>query len=184
MNSILSAKLCQLPVIGNLVHWYELIADWLAQHSDGLPPLLLRLILAYEFWEAGIEKLNGNNWFDHIEFPFPFNLLSGDLLWFMGTWMELLGALALVVGLGTRFFVFGLMVLTFVAAKAVHWPSDWNSLAEFWQGYAITNKGHGNFKLPLLYLIMFTPLLFGGAGRWSLDHWLGKFMKQCNTRPD
>ncbi|MDT8405855.1 MAG: DoxX family protein [Methylococcales bacterium] len=175
------AKVCQNPVIGTVMNYYHLTGNWLEQHSDQWPPLLLRLILAYEFWEAGIEKLHGSNWFGQVEFPFPFSLLSTDLLWFMGTWMELLGAVALVLGLGTRFFVFGLMVLTLVAAKVIHWPKDWNTLAEFWQGYAISNKGHGNFKLPLLYLIMFMPLLFGGAGRWSLDAWLQKRMRHCQS---
>jgi hypothetical protein len=30
--------------------------------------------------------------------------------------------------------------------------------------------GFGNYKLPLIDLVMFMPLLFGGAGWWSLDH--------------
>ncbi|MGR9116351.1 MAG: HvfX family Cu-binding RiPP maturation protein [Gammaproteobacteria bacterium] len=153
---------------------YRKIIAGLNRRTDRLPPLLLRLILAYEFWEAGIMKLGGENWFNYLSFPFPLRLLSDDALWFMGTWLELIGAVALILGLGTRFFALALMVLTVVAINTVHWPSEWSSLSELWQGYAITDKGHGNFKLPLLYLIMFTPLLFGGAGRWSLDYILSR----------
>ncbi|MFK5949004.1 MAG: DoxX family protein [Methylococcales bacterium] len=160
---------------------YQKIINFLENSSNQFPPFLLRLILAYEFGEAGIMKFEGNNWFEHITFPFPFNLLSNDVLWAMGTWFEIMGAIALLLGLATRFFTLSLIVLTVVAINTVHWPSDWNTLSELWQGYAITNKGHGNFKLPLLYLIMFMPLLFGGAGRWSLDYVLNKYLfsKPC-----
>jgi len=155
---------------------YQKILSFLDRSSKQFPPLLLRLILAYEFWEAGMMKFKGSNWFEHITFPFPFNFLSNDVLWAMGTWVELIGAIALLLGLGTRFFTWSLIVLTLVAINTVHWSSEWNTLSELWQGYAITNKGHGNFKLPLLYLIMFTPLLFGGAGKWSLDYAFNKYL--------
>lgn len=154
---------------------YQKLITSLNQSATQIPPLLLRFILAYEFWEAGIMKLEGENWFSHITFPLPFNLLSNELLWIMGTWIEIIGAIALVIGLGTRFFSLSLIILTLVAINTVHWSGNWNTFSELWQGYAITNKGHGNFKLPLLYIIMFMPLLFGGAGKWSLDHMLNKF---------
>ncbi len=140
------------------------VGHWLA-------PLGLRLILAWEFWEAGIEKLRGENWFADIQpqFPFPFNVVPAGLSWTMATWAELLGALALLLGLGTRFFAFGLFVLTVVATAAVHWPAEWSTLGELWQGYAIRDTGHGNFKLPLLFALMLLPLILHGPGRLSLD---------------
>lgn len=166
-----------------LVIFYQKIIARLNRHADQWPPLLLRLILAYEFWEAGMMKYSGDNWFGHLNFPFPLSLLSNDMLWFLGTWLEIIGALALILGLGTRLFSLALMLLTVVAIYTVHWPAEWHSLSELWQGYAISNKGHGNFKLPLLYLIMFTPLLFGGAGRWSLDYLLSRYnMKRTCSR--
>lgn len=136
-----------------------------------LAPMGLRLILAWEFWEAGMEKLHGENWFGHIQsnFPFPFNVIPSDISWAMATWSELALALALLVGLGTRFAAFALMILTTVAIAAVHWPADWMSLGELWMGYAITDKGFGNYKLPLLYLVMLLPLLLRGAGQLSID---------------
>lgn len=139
-----------------------------------LPPLLLRLILAWEFWEAGIAKLRGSNWFAGVQaqFPFPFDVLPAQLSWTLATWTELLAAVALLLGLGTRLAAFALLVLTFVATAAVHWPASWESLAQLWQGYAITDKGMGNFKLPLLFAVMLLPLLFGGGGRISLDYLL------------
>ena len=169
----------QTMKISSLFLLYHKTVALFSNSADQLPPLLLRLILAYEFWEAGIMKYNGENWFNHQNFPFPFSFMSNDILWSMGTWLEIIGAIALVLGLGTRAVSLSLMILTLVAIKAVHWPAEWNTLSELWRGYAITNKGYGNFKLPLLYLIMFLPLLFGGAGRWSLDHALNEY---CHYR--
>lgn len=139
-----------------------------------LAPLGLRLILAWEFGEAGFEKLRGENWFAHVQdnFPFPFSIVSPELSWFMATWFEIIGAFALVLGLCTRFFAFSLLILTFVATAAVHWPDGWSSLAELWQGYAVSDKGFGNYKLPLLFALMLLPLVLGGAGKLSLDHFL------------
>jgi putative oxidoreductase len=136
-----------------------------------LAPLGLRLILAWEFFEAGREKFTGSNWFMDIQgnFPFPFNLVPSELSWQMATWTELLAALALLFGLGTRIAAFSLFVLTIVATAAVHWPSDWMMFSDLVEGYAITDKGHGNYKLPLLFLVMLVPLLLRGAGRLSLD---------------
>lgn len=136
-----------------------------------LGPMGLRALLAWEFFEAGREKLQGENWFAELDgrFPLPFSLLGANLNWTLATWLELAGSVALLVGLGTRYAAAALWVVTVVAIYAVHWPSDWSSLAELWQGYAISNDGHGNYKLPLIYLAMLLPLMLGGAGRFSLD---------------
>lgn len=161
-----------------LVAIWEVLTRPLDALSEFLPQLFLRLILAYEFWEAGVMKYSGNNWFGSIKdsFPFPFNIVNTDFSWFLATWSELIGAVLLVFGLFTRFASATLIILTIVAAMAVHWPESASSLSEFWEGYAISSKnGSGNYKLPLLYLIMFLPLLFGGAGKLSLDHLLKKY---------
>lgn len=151
------------------------LADILDQLAFIIPPLLLRLILAWEFGEAGYEKLIGANWFGDVIFPFPFNLLPPSISWNISMWFELIGAAALVIGLATRFFAASLIILTIVAIAAVHWPEHWDTLNELWTGYRIIDEkgdGFGNYKLPLLYLIMLLPLVFGGGGRLSLDYWL------------
>ena len=40
----------------------------------------------------------------------------------------------------------------------MHWPSEWQTLAELARDYSISDNGHGNFKLPLLFLAMLLPL--------------------------
>ena len=34
--------------------------------------------------------------------------------------------------------------------------------------------GFGNYKLPVIFIVMLLPLLFGGAGKWSLDYQIKK----------
>ncbi len=140
--------------------------------------LSLRLLLAWEFGEAGFEKLHGTNWFADIQeqFPWPFKLISADLNWAMATGFEIAGAIALVMGLGTRFFSASLIALTVVAMLSVHWPESWSTFGELIKGYALTDKGHGNFKLPVIYIAMLLPLLFIGPGRLSLDALVRRWM--------
>ena len=138
-----------------------------------LPQLILRFLLAWEFGEAGFEKLHGTNWFADIKFPFPFNLVSPEFSWNLSLSFEIIGAFALVLGLATRFFTMSLIILTIVAILSVHWPEHWNTISELLKGYRIVdenNDGFGNYKLPLIYIVMFLPLLFGGAGKASIDY--------------
>lgn len=156
-------QICALP--GKL-------SCWLDSSAQGLAPIFPRVLLAYEFGEAGLEKLKGENWFADLTFPFPFNLLTADFNWTLATGLEIIAPIALILGFMTRFFSAALMVLTVVAIAAVHWPAEWHTLAELWKGYAITDQGYGNFKLPLMYLLMLATLLFSGGGRLSIDAWL------------
>jgi putative oxidoreductase len=165
--------------MNKLLELWHALTDRLEGLGLWLAPLGLRVILAWEFFEAGREKFSGSNWFMDIQgdFPFPFNLVPAGLSWQLATWTELLGAIALLFGFGTRIAAFSLFVLTVVATAAVHWPDDWMMFSELLQGYAITDKGHGNYKLPLLFLVMLVPLILRGAGRLSLDALLAKLLR-------
>ena len=145
------------------------VGDWAAL-------LPIRLLMAYEFGRAGIMKLNGSNWFANVQdnFPFPFNVIPVEISWFLATWTEVLGAAGLALGLFTRFWALGLIILTFVAIAGVHMPDNWDSLAELWKGYAVSDKGFGNFRIPLLFIAMLVPLVLMGPGKLSVDHLLVK----------
>jgi putative oxidoreductase len=164
-----------------MMDFYDTLCSRLRASGDYVWPLALRLIMFWEFWESGIKKLNGTNWFAEIPwtdwqkgFPWPFSAISTELNWFAATWGELAFALLILLGLFTRFAAISLIVITVVATAAVHWPADWGSLQELWQGYVITSKGAGNFKLPLLFVVILLPLVFHGGGKLSLDHLLLK----------
>ncbi len=158
-----------IPLRNRVIDVLEPAGDWVAL-------LPIRLLMAYEFGRAGFMKLNGNNWFANVQdnFPFPFNIVPVEISWFMATWAEILGGLCLVIGLFTRFWAFSLIVVTIVAIAGVHWPDDWNSLAELWKGYTVSDKGFGNYRIPLLFLAMLIPLVFRGGGKLSLDYVLDK----------
>ncbi len=136
------------------LHGFDQTGAWL-----GL--LGIRLLLAYEFGMAGLEKWRGDNWFTEIQaaFPFPFGVVPAEISWQLATWTELAGAAALAVGLGTRFWALGLIVLDLVAWAAVHAGN----------GYNVCDNG---YKLPLMYLVMLVPLLLSGPGKLSVDHWV------------
>ena len=158
-------------------NFYDTITSRLRASGDFVWPLALRLILAWEFYEAGMNKLQGTNWFVDIPwagwqkgFPFPFDQIPVDLNWSLATLSELGFAAMLVLGLFTRFAAISLVVITSVATAAVHWPAEWGSLAELWSGYVITPDDAGNYKIPLLFVVMLLPLVFHGGGRLSLDH--------------
>jgi len=166
-------------MLSNAISVWESLTARLRGIGQLLPPLILRLIMGWEFWQSGVEKYTGENWFADIQarFPFPFNKIPADISWAMATYFELGGAILLVFGLFTRFAAYSLLVLTFVATAAAHWPdmvAMWGDLAK---GYAITDMGFGNFKLPLLFVVMLLPILFQGPGKISLDFLLARALK-------
>ena len=144
--------------------------------GDWVALLPIRLLMAYEFGRAGMMKFNGTNWFANVQdnFPFPFNVVPVEISWFLATWAEILGAICLVLGLFTRFWAFSLIILSIVAILGVHWPDEWNSLAELWKGYSVSDKGFGNYRIPLLFIAMLFALMFKGGGRLSLDTLIAK----------
>ncbi len=148
MSSILASLSCSVIGILNRL-------------GEFLPQLGLRALIAYEFWESGVEKFNGENWFAQIQedFPFPFDVVPPAISWFIATWSELVGAIGILIGLGTRFFAATLIILDIVAWVSVHAGN----------GYNVCDNG---FKLPLMYLIILIPLLLSGPGKASIDYWI------------
>ena len=152
-----------MNLIANITGLTQTTFSGLSKLGEWIAPLGLRFLLAYEFWQAGVEKLNGENWFTDIQdqFPFPFNIVPPEISWQISTWTELIGPVLLVLGLGTRLASVSLIILTIVAWASVHAG----------HGYNVCDNG---FKLPLIYLIMFAPLLLSGPGKLSLDHWIAR----------
>lgn len=128
-----------------------------------LPQLGLRLLLAWTFWTSGLTQLDGGNWLGPIQgaLPFPFHLVPADINWLMSSGFELLGAVGLAIGLGTRFWAAALIIIDLVAWYAVHAGNGYNVCAD-------------GYKLSLIYLLMLLPLLLSGPGKASLDHLIAR----------
>jgi uncharacterized membrane protein YphA (DoxX/SURF4 family) len=111
--------------------------------ADFLGPLALRLYLVPVFWVAGMNKVNGFEntaaWFGNPDWglglPFP-TLLAG-----LATGTEVLGAIALLIGLGTRWFAIPLMVTMLVAMFKVHLHNGWQAIADPMSPFANANVG-------------------------------------------
>jgi len=99
---------------------------------DFLAPLALRLYLVPVFWMAGMNKFNSFEdtaaWFGDPDWglgmPFP------ELMAFLATTTELLGAILLLIGFAVRWISIPLLVTMFVAAFSVHWKNGWFAIAD------------------------------------------------------
>ncbi len=108
---------------------------------DFLGPLALRLYLAPVFWVAGTNKLDGMDnviaWFGNSDWglglPFP------TLMAWLAVGSEVLGAIALLIGLGTRWFSIPLMVTMLVAVFSVHLKNGWQAIADPMSPFANEN---------------------------------------------
>ncbi|MEX2495503.1 MAG: DoxX family protein, partial [Woeseia sp.] len=104
----------------------------LTRKADFLGPLALRLYLVPIFWVAGTNKLGGMDnviaWFGNAEWglglPFP------ALMAWLAVGTEVLGSIALLLGLATRFFAIPLMATMTVAAFKVHFENGWQAVAD------------------------------------------------------
>jgi uncharacterized membrane protein YphA (DoxX/SURF4 family) len=109
--------------------------------ADFLGPLALRLYLVPVFWVAGTNKLNGMentiNWFGNPDWGL--GLPAPALMAWLATGTEMLGAIALLVGLGTRWFAIPMMVTMLVAAFKVHAPHGWQAIADPMSPFANAN---------------------------------------------
>ena len=99
---------------------------------DFIPLLLIRLYLVPIFWMAGTKKLNAFDstaaWFGNTEWglglPFP------ELLTFLVTAVEIIGAILLLIGLCVRWVSIPLFLTMVIAAITVHWKNGWLAIAE------------------------------------------------------
>ena len=109
--------------------------------ADFLGPLALRLYLVPVFWVAGQNKLNGMEntiaWFGNPDWGL--GLPAPALMAWLATGTEVLGAIALLVGLGTRWFAIPLMVTMLVAVFKVHIGNGWQAVADPMSPFANAN---------------------------------------------
>lgn len=109
-----------------------------SQKLDFLLPLLLRLYLAPVFWVAGMNKLTDMEsviqWFGNSQWglglPFP------EVLAWMATLTELVGAAFLLIGFAVRWVSIPLMITMLVAVFSVHLKNGWQAVADPMSAFA------------------------------------------------
>jgi len=123
----------------HLIPLYHRILNKL-QFLDGLPSLLIRLILAPVMIIAGFNKLALSGdvthfyqyflasddivaWFGNSEWGLGLPMPS--LLAFLAAWTEFLGGIFILLGLFTRLTAIPLMITMLVAATTVHASNGW-----------------------------------------------------------
>ncbi|HFU75881.1 MAG TPA: DoxX family protein [Arcobacter sp.] len=125
---------------------------------QSLALLLIRLILAYGFYEPAMNKISDihsvASWFGTLGIPLP------TLNAYLAVGTELAGVVLLTLGLFTRYIGFPLMVIMLVAIGTVHLQNGFSA-------------GSNGFEIPLYYLLMLFILVSHGGGKYSLDNlWL------------
>ena len=128
--------------------------------------LIIRVVLGIIFFAHGAQKVFG--WFggpglrgvigyfrQALGVPAPLTVLAALT--------ELLGGLAMIVGLLVRPAAVGLIIVMLVAIAKVHLPNG------FFINWSLeAGKGHG-FEMNLALIAMALAVLVGGAGAVSID---------------
>lgn len=132
----------------------------LAESARDVPLLLIRLTLAYGFYEPAKNKLQNFSsvvaWFgDQLGIPFPY------LNAVMAVSTEVAGVILLTLGLATRLISIPLIVVMLVAIKTVHLAN----------GFKCSDDG---FQIPYYFMLMLMVLVVSGAGRLSVDHLIAR----------
>ena len=147
--------------------WRRLVAQGLGTDVSKTR-LLQRVLLALVILPHGLQKTFG--WFGGWG-------VDGTLRWFESALgvpaplallvilAELLGAVALALGLFSRLSALGIALTMLGAIALVHAPSG------FFMNWSGTQNGEG-FEYHLLALALSVPLVVKGGGAWSLDTWL------------
>lgn len=155
-------RLCSDPGLGSplsdptgqpLLAWMR----HLLSQAQSLGLLLARLYVAQVFFLSGLSKLR--DWSSTLalfEDEYQVPLLPPELAAYMGTAGELALPVLLVLGLGGRFAAVGLSVVNLMAVL---------SLSEL---APAALAGHQLWGVLLLLVALW------GAGRWSVDAWLGR----------
>ena len=160
---------------------------------DFLPPLLLRLFLAPLLYVSGSQKLgmftgeyskwNPLSWFNTdnpihqatsaglAKVPFIGDSLASVLTTSIG-WLEIIGALLLLVGFAVRWISLPLLALVVLTAiVALNGQDIVTTFKEMLMTHGYTDMSSSAFSKAVVYFLMLLTLFFMGAGRFFSVDW-------------
>jgi putative oxidoreductase len=144
----------------------------LFQTEERWAPVILRVMLALVIFPHGAQKLLGWYGGNGFEGTMGFFTQQMGLPWviaFLVIMGESVGALALAAGFMTRFTAASLGIIMLGAIATVHWPHG------FFMNWFGQQAGEG-FEYHLLVIGMGLSLMVTGAGKWSVDQVIGKWL--------
>lgn len=133
--------------------------------------LLVRLYWGWQFAQTGWGKIHNlpqiTTFFTSLNLPYP-AFTAGFV-----AWVELVGGILLIVGLVSRFTGLVLSINMFVA----YWTADREALGSIF-------RDPGKFYVADPYTFLFASLMIltFGAGLFSLDRLLGKWVSNRMTQ--
>lgn len=131
----------------------------------------LRLIVGFGFIQHGYAKLaRGPEHFTAI--LHALGVPAPDLLAWATIGVELLGGLAILLGLLIPLASIPMSVVLLVAIFTVHLPNGFSSIKLLSVDAAGAHFGQPGYEADLLYLAALIALVLGGAGPLSLDNLL------------
>jgi putative oxidoreductase len=136
-------------------------------------PIPLRLIVGYGFMEHGFAKLShGPEAFaailQGIGVPAP------HLMAWLTILTELIGGLAVLLGVFVSFVSLPMAALLFVAIFTVHLPNGFSSIKLMSVAAGRAQFGPPGYEVNLLYLACLAALVFGGSGPLALEGYFRK----------
>jgi putative oxidoreductase len=149
-----------------------LLVRKLLHTDDDRVLMLLRAVLGVVFFAHGAQKVLG--WFGGSGFnesmtTFTHHMGIPALLAILAIMAEFLGGAGLLIGLLSRVAAFGIIVEMLVAVFLVHAQ---NGFFMNWRG---NQRGEG-FEYHLLVISMALLVAIRGAGAWSLDRLLDRWL--------
>lgn len=151
------------PRIANSSHPALSHADALAVNMTDFLLLAGRILLGWVFVRSGYGKLFS---IDAVAASFPARGLPSFMA-YIAVPFEFFGGLALIFGLATRYIILGFVIFMLVATFSSH---------RYWEfaDAAARRAQDSSFYKNMAMLGGFFFLFICGAGRLSVDHWLGK----------
>lgn len=137
----------------------------LLETSESYAPLILRVVLGFVVLMHGMQKLLG--WFGGFGFSktMLFFTESVGLPWIVGflvILLETLGAIALIIGLGTRVIAFFYILLPLGMIFTTHLKNG------FFMNWFGTLKGEG-YEYFILWIGIALALFILGGGKYAID---------------
>lgn len=130
----------------------------------------LRLILGFGFLAHGVAKFSRG--------PEHFGAILGAIgvpvpvvtAW-VTTWIEIVGGLAVMLGLATELVAVPLIVVMLTAMATVHWPYGFSTIKLQAVGPGGARFGNPGYELNLLYIAGLAALALSPPSRFSIDRW-------------